>query len=195
MQSLILASSSPYKKMLLERLHIPFSCYSPDIDEAPRMAESPAALAERLSQEKALTVAKRFPGTLVIGADQVEDLDGTILGKPGSHVEAIKQLSAQSGRTMLFHCGLTVMRLDSAGHIEQNSRVNTTEVSFRTLSLQQIENYLRLDQPYDCAGSFKAEALGISLFTAVQSNDPSALIGLPLIDCCSMLADFGMKIP
>ena len=195
MHPLILASSSPYKKMLLERLNIAFSCYSPDIDEAPKLSESPLALAERLSQGKALAVAKLFPNTVIIGADQVEDLDGEILGKPGNHEQAIKQLTAQSGRTMLFHCGLTVMRRDSAGNIEQKSRVNTTEVSFRALNLQQIENYLRADHPYDCAGSFKAEALGISLFTAVHSNDPSALIGLPLIDCCSLLADFGLKVP
>jgi len=153
MHPLILASSSPYKKMLLERLNIAFSCYSPDIDEAPKVLESPLALAERLSQEKALAVARLFPNTVIIGADQVEDLDGEILGKPGNHEQAIKQLSAQ------------------------------------------FENYLRADHPYDCAGSFKAEALGISLFTAVHSNDPSALIGLPLIDCCSLLAEFGLNIP
>ena len=180
--------------MLLERLNIAFSCYSPDIDEAPKLSESPLALAERLSQGKALAVAKLFPNAVIIGADQVEDLDGEILGKPGNHEQAIKQLTAQSGRTMLFHCGLTVMRRDSAGNIEQKSRVNTTEVSFRALSLRQVENYLRAGHPYDCAGSFKVEGLGIALFESLIGDDPTSLEGLPLIRLATILGELGVDI-
>lgn len=194
MQSIILASSSPYKKMLLLRLGLEFSCAAPDIDESPLPGETAIVMAQRLAEEKARRIAVDHPQAIVIGADQVEELDGAILGKPGNHQRAVAQLSAQSGRTVLFHCGISIAQIDQ-GKLTQKSTVNSTEVCFRTLTAQQIEDYLIADQPYDCAGSFKAEALGISLFAAVNSNDPSSLVGLPLIDLCSMLGEWDIKIP
>ncbi|MBT4831848.1 MAG: septum formation protein Maf [Porticoccaceae bacterium] len=194
MQPIILASSSPYKKMLLQRLGIEFTCAAPDIDESPLPGETAIAMAQRLAEEKAQRIAWDYPQAIVIGADQVEELDGAILGKPGNHQRAVAQLSAQSGRTVLFHCGISVAQINQ-GKLTQQSRVNSAEVCFRTLSAQQIEDYLIADQPYDCAGSFKAEALGISLFAAVNSNDPSSLVGLPLIDLCSILGEWDIKIP
>lgn len=193
MQPIILASASPYKKMLIDRLGISFSCCAPDIDENPVSGESATALAQRLAEEKAQCIAHRFPQSVVIGADQVAAMDGEILGKPGTHQRAAAQLKAQSGRTVLFHSGISLVRY-TEGKLEQQSRVNSTEVHFRQLSDQQIEHYLNVDKPYDCAGSFKAEALGISLFSSVNSNDPSSLIGLPLIDLCSMLAEWNINI-
>lgn len=193
MQPIILASASPYKKMLIDRLGISFSCCAPDIDENPVSGESATALAQRLAEEKAQRIAHRFPQSVVIGADQVAAMDGEILGKPGTHQRAAAQLKAQSGRTVLFHSGISLARY-TEGKLEQQSRVNSTEVHFRQLSDQQIEHYLNIDKPYDCAGSFKAEALGISLFSSVNSNDPSSLIGLPLIDLCSMLAEWNINI-
>ncbi|MCS5587804.1 MAG: Maf family nucleotide pyrophosphatase [Porticoccaceae bacterium] len=193
-QPLILASTSPYKKMLLERLQLEFSCRSPQVDETPHNGEHPSAMAQRLAEQKALAVATKFPNALVIGADQVADLNGKTLGKPGNHQRAVAQLRAQSGQKMKFHCAISVVQQLSNGKILKQTRVNTTEVQFRTLNQQQIDNYLHSDQPYDCAGSFKVEALGISLFSSVNSNDPSSLIGLPLIDLCSILADYGVDI-
>ena len=193
MQPIILASASPYKKMLIDCLGISFSCCAPDIDENPVSGESATALEQRLAEEKAQCIAHRFPQSVVIGADQVAAMDGEILGKPGTHQRAAAQLKAQSGRTVLFHSGISLVRY-AEGKLEQQSRVNITEVHFRQLSDQQIEHYLNIDKPYDCAGSFKAEALGISLFSSVNSNDPSSLIGLPLIDLCSMLAEWNINI-
>ena len=192
-QNLILASTSPYKKMLLQRLQLEFSCQPPRVDETALSAECPSAMAQRLAEQKALAVAAKFPDTLVIGADQVADLHGKILGKPGNHQRAVAQLSAQSGQKMQFHSGISVVQQLANGQIRKQTRVNTTEVQFKALSLQQIENYLHAEQPYDCAGSFKSEALGISLFSSINSNDPSSLIGLPLIDLCSILADYGVE--
>lgn len=180
--------------MLLQRLGIEFTCAAPDIDESPLPGETALAMAQRLAEEKAQRIAWDYPQAIVIGADQVEELDGAILGKPGNHQRAVAQLSAQSGRTVLFHCGISVAQINQ-GKLTQQSKVNSTEVCFRTLSAQQIEDYLIADQPYDCAGSFKAEALGISLFAAVNSNDPSSLVGLPLIDLCSILGEWDIKIP
>lgn len=193
MSSLILASSSVYKKMLLERLQIDFSCQSPALDESQQEGELPVEMAARLAEEKALAVASKFPNAVVIGADQVGELEGQILGKPNNYQSALAQLKAQSGGTSQFHCGISVVQQRSDNKILKQTRIHTTEVSFRNLQQQEIENYLIHDQPYDCAGSFKAEGLGISLFTAVKSNDPSALVGLPLIYLCSMLAEFGVK--
>ena len=182
--------------MLLERLGLEFSCRNPEVGEAPLVGESPTDLALRLAEQKAMAVAAKFPGAWVIGADQVEDLDGEILGKPGNHQRAIEQLTAQSGRSMQFHCGISLVQVSGKeGKIIKQTRLNTTEVQFRQLNSQQIESYLQADKPYDCAGSFKAEALGISLFSAVHSNDPRSLIGLPLIDLCSMLGNWGLEIP
>lgn len=193
MQSIILASASSYKKMLLERLGIPFTCCAPDIDESPKSAESGAALSQRLAEEKAHHIVQQFPQALVIGADQVAVLDGQILGKPGNHQRAVAQLSAQSGRTVLFHTAISMARF-ALGKLEYKSHINSTEVVFRQLSQQQINHYLEIEQPYDCAGSFKSEAMGISLFSAINSNDPTALIGLPLIDLCSMLVEWDVDI-
>lgn len=193
MQPMILASASAYKKMLLDRLGIPFTCCAPDIDESPKSAENGAALAQRLAEEKAQHIVQQFPKALVIGADQVAVLDGQILGKPGNHQRAVAQLSAQSGRTVLFHTAISTARF-TQGKLEYQSHVNRTEVIFRELSQQQINHYLEIEQPYDCAGSFKSEAMGISLFSAINSNDPSALIGLPLIDLCSMLVEWDIDI-
>ena len=198
MNRLVLASSSSYRKALLERLKLPFSCCSPDIDESPATGEKATALAERLSLEKARAVTEKFPEAIVIGSDQVAELvetasDGTehnsILGKPGNHQQAVAQLTAQSGQTVYFHSGLAVI-----GRGIEKSLVNTTEVNFRELSSGEIESYLRREQPYDCAGSFKSEALGITLFKKVSSNDPTSLIGLPLIDLCQLLRQFDMDI-
>lgn len=194
MSNLILASSSSYRKSLLHRLNIEFSCSSPDVDESALAGEPAMALAERLALVKAQTVASKFPNTVVIGADQVAELNGTILGKPGNHQQAVKQLTAQAGQSVLFHSGLAVVRIQADGEMQQHSLINTTEVTFRPLSKAQIEQYLLTEQPYDCAGSFKAEGLGISLFTAVNSNDPTSLIGLPLMDLCSVLPQFSINI-
>ena len=193
MQPIVLASASPYKKMLLDRLGIPFTCCAPNIDESPTSTEGGAVLAQRLAEQKAQHIAQQFPQAIVIGADQTAVLDGQILGKPGNHQRAVAQLSAQSGRTVLFHSGISLARY-TQGKLEYQSRVNSTEVSFRPLSQQQIDHYLEIEQPYDCAGSFKSEAMGISLFSAINSNDPTALIGLPLIDLCSMLVEWDIDI-
>ena len=194
MSNLVLASSSTYRKSLLERLAIEFSCCSPNIDESPLAAESAPQLTERLALEKARAVADRFPNAVVIGADQTAELNGALLNKPLTHEQAVAQLSAQSGQQVLFHSGLAVMQVEPNGQLKQHSLVNTTEVEFRSLTLAQIERYLTSEQPYDCAGSFKAEGLGISLFSAVRSNDPTSLIGLPLIDLCSILPQFSIKV-
>ena len=194
MSNLILASSSSYRKSLLQRLNIEFSCSSPDVDESALAGEPATALAERLALVKAQTVASQFPNTVVVGADQVAELNGTILGKPGNHQQAVKQLTAQAGQRVLFHSGLAIVRIQADGEMQQHSLINTTEVTFRPLSQKQIEQYLLTEQPYDCAGSFKAEGLGISLFTAINSNDPTSLIGLPLIDLCSALPQFSINI-
>lgn len=179
---------------MLQRLNIEFSCSSPDVDESALAGEPATALAERLALVKAQTVASQFPNTVVVGADQVAELNGTILGKPGNHQQAVKQLTAQAGKRVLFHSGLAIVRIQADGEMQQHSLINTTEVTFRPLSQKQIEQYLLTEQPYDCAGSFKAEGLGISLFTSINSNDPTSLIGLPLIDLCSALPQFSINI-
>ena len=194
MSNLILASSSSYRKSLLQRLNIEFTCSSPDIDESALIGESAMALAERLALEKAQAIASLFPNAVVIGADQVAELEGTILGKPGTHKQAMSQLTTQAGKPVLFHSGLAVVQTQGDGSMQRHSLVNTTEVTFRKLSSAQIDEYLFSEQPYDCAGSFKAEGLGISLFTAINSNDPTSLIGLPLIELCSVLPKFSINI-
>ncbi len=157
-------------------------------------AESAPQLAERLALEKARAVADKFPNAVVIGADQVAEVNGALLNKPFTHEQAVAQLTAQSGQLVLFHSGLAVIQIQPDGQIQQHSLVNTTEVEFRSLTMAQIDHYLISEQPYDCAGSFKAEGLGISLFSAVRSNDPTSLIGLPLIDLCSILPQFSIKV-
>lgn len=188
---LVLASSSPYRKKLLSQLRLRFTTASPDIDETPHPAESPTALATRLAIEKAKALAERFPEHWIIGSDQVATLpDGTQLGKPGGHTRARTQLHACSGQVVTFHTGLAL--LDTAtGRME--SRCELFHAHFRSLSDQDIDHYLKTETPYDCAGSFKMEGLGISLFSALDGRDPSALIGLPLIALTDLLKAWGMN--
>jgi septum formation protein len=187
--SLILASTSRYRRELLERLRLPFQALSPEVDETPLPGEAPAALAERLALAKAHALAQRFPDAVVIGADQVADVDGVAIGKPGNHERATEQLRAMSGRTIVFQTALAVVR--AATGFAEVRRVPVS-VRFRTLSDDEIEFYLRAEQPYDCAGSAKCETLGIALLDAIDSDDPTALIGLPLIQTAALLRAAGL---
>jgi septum formation protein len=186
---LILASTSRYRRELLERLRLPFRALSPETDETPLPGEAPAALAERLALAKAQALAQRFPDAVVIGADQVADVDGAALSKPGDHVRAVEQLRAMSGRTIVFQTALAVVR--AATGFAEVRRV-PVPVRFRALTDAEIEFYLRTEQPYDCAGSAKCETLGIALLEAIESDDPTALIGLPLIATCALLRAAGL---
>lgn len=185
----MLGSTSRYRRELLERLRLPFEVCAPDVDETPQPGEAPATLAARLALAKAQAVARRFPSAIVIGSDQVADLDGQPIGKPGTHERAIEQLRAMSGRTIVFQTALAVVCADS-GFVAQD--LAPVRVRFRALSDAEIENYLRAEQPYDCAGSAKSEGLGISLLEAIDSDDPTALIGLPLIRTSAMLRRAGL---
>ena len=187
--SLILASTSRYRRQLLERLRLPFDVRSPEVDETPLPLEAPGALAERLAMAKAMAVAQHASGAVVIGSDQVAELDGQPLGKPGSHERAVQQLQAMSGRSVAFHTAVAVVRKDT-GFIGCTTVPVT--VRFRHLGHEEIERYLRLEQPYDCAGSAKCETLGIALLEAIESNDPTALVGLPLIETCRLLREAGL---
>ena len=186
---LILASTSRYRRELLERLRIPFRALSPETDETPLPGEAPAALAERLALAKARALAARFPDAVVIGADQVADVDGVAIGKPGDHARAVAQLRAMSGRTIVFQTALAVVRA-TTGFAEM--RRVPVPVRFRELDDAEIEFYLRTEQPYDCAGSAKCETLGIALLEAIESDDPTALVGLPLITTCALLRAAGL---
>ena len=188
---LILASTSPYRKRLLERLQIPFSCTAPNVDESPLPGEQPEALAERLARAKAQAISARQPGALVIGSDQVASLDGRSIGKPGGFAAAEQQLRDSSGRTVQFYTGLALAG-PAAG--ECHSCVEVFSVAFRRLSEAEIEAYLLKEQPYDCAGSFKCEGLGIALFERMIGDDPTALEGLPLIASCRLLREAGLDI-
>lgn len=185
---LVLASGSPYRRQLLAQLGLPFEWLSPDIDESPRPGETSEQLVQRLALAKAEALAGRCGEALIIGCDQVAQLDGAIMTKPGNHRRALEQLSACSGRRVRFHTGLCLLNTASG-----NSRTCCVpfEVAFRQLDRHRIENYLRREQPYDCAGSFKVEGLGISLFTRLIGEDYSALVGLPLIALCDMLTAEG----
>ena len=187
--ALILASTSRYRHELLARLRLPFTVESPGVDETARPGETPRALAQRLALAKARAVAERHPDALVIGSDQVAELDGLAIGKPGSHVRAVEQLRAMSGRSVVFHTAVATLRLAS-GYSAQ-ALVPVT-VRLRRLGDSEIERYLRAEQPYDCAGSAKVETLGIALVEAVESDDPTALVGLPLIRTCAMLRAGGL---
>lgn len=187
---LILASTSRYRRSLLERLQLPFRCEAPEVDEQARPGEAPEALAQRLAAEKARAVSRRHPGALVLGSDQVASLDGQALGKPGNPVNACAQLRASSGRALHFHTAVSIAR---AG-VELDSCCVDTLVHFRQLSTAQIEDYVEREQPLDCAGSFRWEALGIALFTSLESTDPTALQGLPLIETISMLEKSGFNV-
>ncbi|MFT0534166.1 Maf family nucleotide pyrophosphatase [Castellaniella hirudinis] len=185
--SLILASSSPYRRELLQRLRLPFQSLAPDIDEHPLPGETPRLLARRLAQAKARRILADHPGALVIGSDQVADFNGRPMGKPGSYPAAQAQLQAFSGHTVVFHTAVCVCA-------EDDSLVEDvpTECRFLPLTPAQIQHYLRTEQPFDTAGSAKAEALGIALMAQMRSDDPTALIGLPLIAVCRMLRAFGI---
>ena len=186
---LILASTSRYRRELLERLRIPFQALSPETDETPLPGEAPSALAERLALAKARALGARFPDAVVIGADQVADVDGIAIGKPGDHERAVAQLRAMSGRTIVFQTALAVVR--AATGFAEVRRVPVS-VRFRSLTDAEIEFYLRTEQPYDCAGSAKCETLGIALLDAIESDDPTALIGLPLIQTSALLRAAGL---
>ena len=186
---LILASTSRYRRELLERLRLPFLMIAPQVDETPGDGEAPAALAQRLAQAKAAAVSAAHPNAVVIGSDQVADLDGVAIGKPGTHERATQQLRAMSGRAIVFQTAVTVS-CRSRG-FEATSLVPVT-VRFRTLSATEIEHYLRTEQPYDCAGSAKVETLGIALIEALHADDPTALVGLPLIQTCALLRRAGL---
>lgn len=190
-RTLVLASASRWRRQLLERLGLPFVTASPDIDESPLPGEAILAMTRRLAEQKARTVASQFPDALVIGSDQSAVLDGRILCKPGSHAQAREQLRAQSGRALDFHTGLCV--LDTASGQCQVT-VESTRVSFRHLDEAQIERYLHREQPYDCAGSFRSEALGIALLAGMEGRDPTALVGLPLMALCELLAGAGLDV-
>jgi septum formation protein len=191
---LVLASGSRYRRELLSRLGLPFEVIAPEVDEASRPGEPPARLAARLARSKALAVAARSPGSLVIGSDQVADRDGALLGKPGHHAAAVEQLLASAGRTVAFHTALCLVDARAADmSIAQASDI--TRVVFRPLDRAEIERYVDHEQPFDCAGSFKAEGLGISLFEQIASEDPSALVGLPLIALCHLLRNAGLALP
>ena len=190
-RALVLGSTSTYRRELLTRLHIPFEVAAPDVDETPFSGEAPQALAERLALAKARTVAARFPKAVVIGSDQVADLNGLSLGKPGTHDKAVAQLRQMRGQTVVFQTAVAVMCLETG--FEQHG-LAAVRVKFRDLTDEEIENYLQLEQPYDCAGSAKSEGLGIALLDAIDSDDPTALIGLPLIRTCQMLRAAGIEL-
>jgi septum formation protein len=186
---LILGSTSRYRRELLERLRLSFDVVAPDVDESGWPDETPSALAGRLAMAKAAAVATLHPHAWVIGSDQVADLAGQAIGKPGNHERAAAQLRQMSGRNVVFHTAVALVCRETGFSA---SRMASVLVQFRILSDAEIENYLRLDQPYDCAGSAKSESLGISLLSSIQSDDPTALIGLPLIRTCELLRLAGL---
>lgn len=187
---LILGSSSPFRRELLERLHIEFTCDSPSVDETPLEGETPEALSLRLSELKARAVAEKHPGCVVIGSDQVLCLDGRPLGKPHNKPNAVRQLSEMSGKTVTFHSALCV--IDAEGNAEIADV--TTELVMRELSLEAIDTYLDMEEPYNCAGSAKIEKMGITLVKEFRSSDPTAIIGLPLIKLTEMLSKAGIPV-
>lgn len=192
MPVLVLGSTSRYRRELLERLGLRFEVVRPDVDEAALPGESPRELAIRLAQAKAQAVAcMRSDGAWALGSDQVADVEGHALGKPGGHAAAIEQLRAMSGRVVRFHTALCLAHPDGRMHAD----CDLTEVHVRHLSDAEIERYIDAEQPYDCAGSFKSEGLGITLFERIDNHDPTALIGLPLIATCRLLRAAGFALP
>ena len=189
---LVLGSTSVYRRELLQRLRLPFTVAAPDVDETPQPHEAPHALALRLALAKAHAVAAQHPEAVVIGSDQVADLAGHALGKPGTHERATEQLRLMSGHSVIFQTAVAVVC--HATGFEQ-VELAAVDVRFRPLSDEEIERYLRAEQPYDCAGSAKSEGLGISLLDAIHSDDPTALIGLPLIRTCQLLRAAGLVLP
>lgn len=192
MQRLILGSTSPFRRALLEKLNLPFEVDSPDVDETRRGEEHPAEVVVRLAEAKARDVASRHPDTLVIGSDQVAGVDGAVLGKPGGRQAAIAQLMAASGRVVTFYTGLCLLN-ESSGHCQMDCE--TYQVHFRDLGRDQVTRYVDHERPFNCAGSFKSEGYGITLFSALRGRDPNALIGLPLIRLIEMLEQEGIRLP
>ena len=188
---LILASTSVYRRQLLERLRLPFSVVASEVDETPLPGESPKTLACRLALAKAQSVAQAHPGAVVIGSDQVADLDGQALGKPGTHARAVQQLQTMRGKTVVFQTAVAVVCQESGFAQTDLAQVHVT---FRALSDAQIEAYLLAEQPYDCAGSAKSEGLGIALLERIDNDDPTALIGLPLIRTCRLIEAAGLQV-
>ena len=190
-RQVVLASTSKYRRALLERLGMPFECADPRAGEGRLEGEAPAAAALRLAEAKARAVAIRFPDALIIGSDQIASCDGARLDKPGNHANAVKQLTLMSGRTASFETAVVV--LDARADLLR-ARVVPCSVSFRALTPELIERYLQLEQPYDCAGSAKAEGLGIALIARIDTEDPTALVGLPLIALTELLAQAGFNV-
>jgi septum formation protein len=188
---LILGSTSAYRRELLGRLRIPFTVESPHVDETPLPGETPLALAQRLALAKAHAVAQRFPASVVIGSDQVADLDGEPLGKPGNYARAVLQLQQMRGKTVIFQTAVAVVCVES-GFVQQ--ALAPVRVKFRDLSDAEIDAYLRAEEPYDCAGSAKSEGLGIALLDHIDNDDPTALVGLPLIRTSAMLRAAGILL-
>ena len=191
-KQLVLASTSPFRKELLQKLNLPFVTDSPDIDESKKENETPEQLVSRLSVEKAKAVGIRHPNALIIGSDQVACNAGEILGKPGTRDKAITQLSNASGKIITFYTGLTLYDTETDTH---QTCCELFRVHFRSLNTDQIERYIDAEQPLNCAGSFKSEGLGISLFKKLEGDDPNALIGLPLIRLINMLENQGIMVP
>jgi septum formation protein len=189
---LVLGSTSKYRRELLSRLRVPFKVAAPDVDETPQAGEPPADLALRLALAKAREVARRFPHAIVIGSDQVADLEGLPLGKPLTHERATEQLKQMRGKTVVFQTALAVVCLETGF---ERSELAKVKVVFRALEDDEIERYLRAEQPYDCAGSAKSEGLGIALLDRIDNDDPTALVGLPLIRTCQLVRAAGGRIP
>ena len=190
-KQLVLASTSPYRRELLGRLGLPFEVANPDTDETPLPGESPTATALRLSEAKARAVALQYPEALIIGSDQVAVMDGHVFGKPGTHAKAVEQLQTLSGKTVNFFTGLCVLNAKTG---EAEVCGVPTLVGFRELGDAEIENYLRREPAYNCAGSAKSEGLGIALLSRIHGDDPNALVGLPLIALCDLLRKHGMAV-
>lgn len=190
-RTLILGSTSPYRRELLQRLRIPFEVQRPEVDETPLPHETPVALAQRLALTKAQAVAQRFPQAIVIGSDQVADLNGEPLGKPGNHANAVAQLQRMRGQSVVFQTAVSVVCLATGFAQTELAQV---KVQFRHVSDAAIEAYLQAEQPYDCAGSAKSEGLGIALLEHIDNDDPTALVGLPLIRTCSLLEAAGVRV-
>ena len=192
MNKIILASSSPYRKELLSRLGLDFTCHSPDIDETVHLEEVPDDYVLRMSSEKAAKIAEIHEKSLIIASDQASICEQSILGKPGNHVNAIKQLQYISGKQVVFSTAVTLLDTEKN---QATSWIDHFTVVFRTLEITEIERYLLADKPYDCAGSFKSEKLGVALCDSMRGDDPTALIGLPLISLAKHLREFGYSIP
>jgi len=190
-RKLVLGSTSPYRRELLARLRIPFEVAAPDVDETPQALETPKQLACRLAMAKARAVAAQFPACVVIGSDQVADLDGQALGKPGNHRRAVAQLQQMRGKTVIFQTAVAVVCVET-GFAQMD--LAPVKVKFRDLTDFEIEAYLQAETPYDCAGSAKSEGLGIALLEAIDNDDPTALVGLPLIRTCRMIQAAGIKV-